>query len=579
MTKRVEKGTTLGRRFRLDELIGGGGMGSVWAAFDIEQGYRVAVKLLHPRLAKATEFRERFLDESKHAAGIPHPHILTVYDHGEDEGWHYLAMRLVEDDLAGIMEREGSLELTRALNLADQVAWALDVAHEQGLVHRDVKPENVLVTPRARSDQPDHAYLCDFGIAKLEGADRALTRTGAFIGTVNYASPEQTRAERLDGRSDQYSLACVLYEMLTGSPPFSGQSSEAVLAAHRDADRPRASEARAGLPPGLDEVLTHGMARRTEDRYPSCRELVAAARREAREATTASAGAAFAAAYAPPDTVPHAGPAETSERSAGVRAETPGTEPIHAAGPASAAGGVPVGRRRGHPLAVAMVALVALVTVAVVLAVVLAGDSDDAPGNANGSASAPGSSPPADEDPTQAEEAIRQTVDAYAAAEGEQEVCATLVAEDRSSCETSYAAAQPTEYEIERVEVADDEAVAKATQAEFGDPLELELLREDSEWRISAIDGFDWKDAEEVEAATAVAQFANAEDGACQYLSRSVSDQCSRLLPEEALRYDFGSVNASLGTGTVEAEFNPAESPDYYNMVEEVGQWRIDGID
>lgn len=216
----------LGDRFRIDELIGGGGMGSVYSAFDLEQGFRVAVKLFNPRLARATEFRLRFLDESKHAARIPHPHILTVYDHGEDDGWHYLAMSLVEDDLAALAERERPLALTRTLNIADQVAWALDVAHEHGLVHRDVKPENILVDPRRSPEQPDHAYLCDFGIAKLEAADRALTRTGAFIGTVNYASPEQTRGERLDGRSDQYALACVIYEVLCGAPPFSASDAD-----------------------------------------------------------------------------------------------------------------------------------------------------------------------------------------------------------------------------------------------------------------------------------------------------------------------------------------------------------------
>ncbi len=151
---KVERGTTLGSRFRIDELIGGGGMGSVYSAFDLEQGFCVAVKLLNPRLARATEFRLRFLDESKYAAGIPHPHILTVYDHGEDEGWHYLAMSLIEDDLAAFAERERPLALTRTLNIADQVAWALDVAHEHGLVHRDVKPENILVTSRYCSARP-----------------------------------------------------------------------------------------------------------------------------------------------------------------------------------------------------------------------------------------------------------------------------------------------------------------------------------------------------------------------------------------------------------------------------------------
>lgn len=572
MAKRAEKGTTLGGRFRLDELIGGGGMGSVWAAYDLEQGYRVAVKLLNPRLARATEFRERFFDESKHAAGIPHPHILTVYDHGEDDGSHYLAMRLVEDDLAAMLERDGRIELTRALNLADQVAWALDAAHEHSLIHRDVKPENVLVTPRRSRDEPDHAYLCDFGIAKLEGAERALTRTGAFIGTVSYASPEQTRGEHLDGRSDQYSLACVLYEMLTGSPPFTGPSSEAVLEAHRTADRPRVSDKGPELPAGLDGVLASGMARNPEDRYASCREMVAASRDEAREITTAAAGLAAAG---PPDTVPHRGPGAPGESSSPRDAAvTPSTEPVASA--AGTAGG-PSGSWLRHPLAAAMAALVVLVTAAVVLAVVLA-DGEEGSSRRADTPQAPGPAPPGDQDPDDAEAAIEQTVGAYAAAEGEQEACATLVADLQSSCDTAYAASQPTEYDIERVEVADDEATVKATQAEFGDPLELSLLREDSRWLIAAVDGFDWKDAEEVEAATAVARFARRDDEACQYLSQSLSGQCDRLLPEEPLRYDIGLVNASYGTGSVSAELSASET-DNYSLVEEVGQWKIEGID
>ncbi len=569
---RIERGTTLGGRFRLDEMIGGGGMGSVWAAHDFEQGHRVAVKLLHQRLAKATEFRERFFDESKHAASIPHPHILTVYDHGEDDGWHYLAMRLVEDDLAGMMERDGELELTRALNLAGQVAWALDVAHEQGLIHRDVKPENVLVTRRRSRDEPDHAYLCDFGIAKLEGANRALTRTGAFIGTVSYASPEQTRGEALDGRSDQYSLACVLYEMLTGAPPFSASSAEAVLEAHRAAGRPRVSEGRPELPTGLDAVVARGMACDPDDRYPSCRELVADARREARELTTAAAGGAFAL----PDTVTHAGPGASDERG-GARAITPSTEPVGSGahpGRAEQSARAPSGRR--HPLAGAMVALVALVIVGVVAAFVLSNrdgsaDRADAP-------STPGTSPAPDQDPEGAQAAIEQTVGAFAAAEGEQEVCATLVADDQSSCESTYIAAQPTEYDIERVEVADDQATVKATQTEFGDPIELDLLRENSKWLIDGVTDFDWKDAEEVEAATAVARFARRDEDACKYLSRNASGECSRLLPDEPLTYDFDTVNASYGTGSVSAELGPAEI-DSYSLVEETGQWRISEID
>lgn len=282
VARTVHRGTTLDARFRLEEMIGSGAMGSVYSALDLEQGHRVAVKLLSRRLDHAGEQRERFLEETHHAASIPHPHILTVYAHGEDDGWSYFAMRLVEDEIGALVQRDGPLDLTRALNIAGQIAWALDVAHERGLVHRDVKPENILLTPRRSPDEPDHAYLADFGIAKLVDADRALTRTGAFVGTVSYASPEQARGERLDGRSDQYSLACVLFEMLTGDPPFRGDSSEAVLVAHREAVRPRVSEACPGLPAVLDAVLAQGMSVQPEGRFGRCREMVVAARRAAR---------------------------------------------------------------------------------------------------------------------------------------------------------------------------------------------------------------------------------------------------------------------------------------------------------
>ncbi|HWT94893.1 MAG TPA: serine/threonine-protein kinase, partial [Solirubrobacteraceae bacterium] len=252
MARGLEKGMTLGGRFRLEELVGSGGMGSVYAATDLERGHRVAVKVLKRRFAERTEFRERFVAESRAAQLIPHPHILTVHDHGVSEGWHFIAMALAPTDLASMLEAEGTLPVQRALNIVEQVAWALDVAHEHGVVHRDVKPENVLVRPRRTADEPDHAWLADFGIAKLESAERGLTRTGVFVGTVNYASPEQAAAAELDGRSDQYALACVLFECLTGRPPFSGLDADGVLRAHALSERPRASAVRPGLPPALD---------------------------------------------------------------------------------------------------------------------------------------------------------------------------------------------------------------------------------------------------------------------------------------------------------------------------------------
>lgn len=184
---------------------------------------------------------------------------------------------------------------------------------------------------------------------------------------------------------------------------------------------------------------------------------------------------------------------------------------------------------------------------------------------------------PSGEGLSDTEAAVEQTVDAYAAAEGEEAVCATLVAERRDTCATAYSAAQPTAYDVERIEVADDEAVAKVTQATYGDPIEFELLREGGRWLIAGADGFECKDAEEVEAVTAVARFARGDEEACRYLSRETADQCEGLRPHEPIAYDYGLVSTAYGTGSVQAELSAGES-DYYDLVEEAGRWRIESI-
>jgi len=390
MTARLDKGTTLDGRFRLDELIGSGGMGAVYAAFDLQQGHRIAVKVLDPRLAADDSLRERFLTESRMASRLTHPNILPVHAHGEDAGRHYMAMPLVETDLGALVGRDGALHVTRALNIANQVAWALDVAHAQGLVHRDVKHENVLVAPRRATDEPDHAYLGDFGIAKLDDGP-GLTRTGAFLGTASYASPEQSRAEPLDGRSDQYSLACVLFESLTGHAPFPGAGVAEVLAAHRDAPRPRASDLRPELGGDVDAVLAQGLAVDPQARFASCRELVAQARLVAPATIPAEAPPAPLGGVAP--SPPGVGVAPPP--AAAVAAPVPTR-----AAPTITTAASPGPRRR---LWTAMAGVVALITVAVILATVLASDRDPAdPGQPTSASdsSAPDATPgPATEPP------------------------------------------------------------------------------------------------------------------------------------------------------------------------------------
>jgi ABC-type transport system substrate-binding protein len=251
--------------YRIESLLGRGGMGVVYRAHDLALDRNVALKLLAPELAEDGRFRERFLRESRLAASLDHPAIVPIYDAGEVAGQLYIAMRLVEGtDLKRLLAEEGVLEPERALGLLEQVADALDAAHERGLVHRDVKPSNILVDGRG------HCYLADFGLSRRV-ADQAAGLGGArSLGTVDYVAPEQIRGDELDGRADLYSLGCLLYECIAGRPPFPGGSDTAIVFAHLEQEPP-------GLP-GLEPVIKRALAKEPDDRYQSGRELVAAAR-------------------------------------------------------------------------------------------------------------------------------------------------------------------------------------------------------------------------------------------------------------------------------------------------------------
>ena len=197
---------------RIEAVAGRGGMGVVYRATELSLGRPVALKLLTPDRARDQEFRERFQRESRMAAAIDHPNVIPVYAAGEYDGFLYLVMRYVGGtDLHKLLREEGALEAGRAAQLVAQVAAALDAAHAAGLVHRDVKPANVLLAD-------EHAYLSDFGLTRLAGSDTQLTESGRWIGTVEYCSPEQLRGERTDARADVYSLGCVLFAALTGRP-------------------------------------------------------------------------------------------------------------------------------------------------------------------------------------------------------------------------------------------------------------------------------------------------------------------------------------------------------------------------
>jgi ABC-type branched-subunit amino acid transport system substrate-binding protein len=268
MLTTLEPGQTFAG-YRIDEVVGRGGMGVVYRARDEALDRPVALKLVAPELAEDPRFRERFLRESRLAAAIEHPHILPVYAAGEHEGQLFLAMRFVEgEDLGARLARAGRLEPAEALRIAGELAQALDAAHERDLVHRDVKPGNVLL------DRKGEAYLADFGLTKRVASDSGLTETGEFVGTLDYLAPEQIRAGTVDGRTDQYSLACLLYECLTGEVPFPREGAAQVLWAHLNDPPPSVSEKRPELPAALDPVFGRALAKDAGERYGSCVELI-----------------------------------------------------------------------------------------------------------------------------------------------------------------------------------------------------------------------------------------------------------------------------------------------------------------
>ncbi|WP_067532049.1 protein kinase domain-containing protein [Nocardia crassostreae] len=263
-------GTPFGR-YRLLGLLGEGGMGRVHRAYDTETDRVVALKVLSEGFAHDQEYRERFRREAQAAARLSEPHIIPIHGYGEIDGQLFLDMRLVEGtDLAALLVRGGPLPPVRAVGILEQAAAALDAAHRQGLVHRDVKPSNILIAPG------DFAYLIDFGIARGDD-DTSLTTVGAAIGTFAYMAPERLAHERYDSRADVYSLACVLHECLTGAKPFPVDSLGRQIAAHLTQPPPRPSEA-GNVPGAFDEVIAQGMAKDPDERFPAAGALAAAAR-------------------------------------------------------------------------------------------------------------------------------------------------------------------------------------------------------------------------------------------------------------------------------------------------------------
>ncbi|MEV7138910.1 serine/threonine-protein kinase [Streptomyces tauricus] len=265
--------------YRIEREVGRGGMAVVYRAKDLRLDRTVALKLLAPELARNDTFRKRFTYESRVAAAIDHPHIVPVFEAGETDGVLYIAMRYVAGrDLRHLLDKEGPLAATVATRIAVQVASALDAAHDHGLVHRDVKPGNILVAAGTDSDHPEHVYLTDFGLTKKSLSLTGFTTVGQFVGTLDYVAPEQISGRPVDGRCDVYSLACVVYETLAGGPPFQRDDDMALLWAHQYDVPPAVSGKRPDLARGVDDVLAKALAKSPDDRYGSCLAFVAALR-------------------------------------------------------------------------------------------------------------------------------------------------------------------------------------------------------------------------------------------------------------------------------------------------------------
>jgi hypothetical protein len=335
--------------YRLLDMVGTGGMGVVYRAEQLPLGRIVALKVIRPETAESGDYRARFLREARLAASVDHPHIVPVFDFGEHAGRLYLTMQWVDGvDLQHLIDQR-RLDPARAVRIGIQTASALGAIHNAGMLHRDVKPANILIRDIGGED---HAYLTDFGIAKIAEAQGDLTRTGLVVGTSGYLSPEQIRGQRPDTRSDLYALGCVMFEALTGQHPFTGETDQALLWAHATSPRPVAGESCPGLGRHYDEFLIRALAIDPDDRFQSGPQFGAALnaaheRRPGIRTPTRVAVPMKPPLLAQPSPAPEAALAPVGGRSGSA-------EPVARPGPGSAAraaspgAGAPPARRRTH---------------------------------------------------------------------------------------------------------------------------------------------------------------------------------------------------------------------------------------
>jgi serine/threonine-protein kinase len=361
------EGTPFGR-YQLIELLGRGGMGEVWRAHDTAIDRTVALKMLLPRFAEDPEFEQRFRREARAAARLDDPHVVPIHDVGEIDGRLYVTMRLINGVDLQTMLNTGPLDAARAVHIIEQIASALHSAHQAGLVHRDVKPTNILLTPN------DFAYLIDFGIAHAAG-DTALTSAKTTIGTWAYMAPERFNTGQSDPSSDIYALACVLYQCLTGELPFPGDTLEQVAVSHMVMPAPRPSKDRDTVPTAMDSVIATGLAKEPTARYPSALEMATAAR----HAVTGPTGQIPRVPQAPPSqgspdlpVGPHPPPTQPWQSIS----ESPAS-PTHFGGPPLPPA-PPTGKRRRRVLIGALAGVVLLIVAGVVAGTVLTKDDEPA---------------------------------------------------------------------------------------------------------------------------------------------------------------------------------------------------------
>ena len=358
--------------YRIESLIGRGGMGVVYLAEHVTLGRRVALKVVAPELVRDEAFRDRFIREARLAASLEHPNIIPVYDAGDADGVLFIAMRYVEgENLGDVIRREGQLSIERTIDILSKVASALDDAHRNGLIHRDVKPDNVLLGVSGS------VYLTDFGLVRRLDAKTRLTKTGYMMGSLSYMAPEIFKNQDVDGRTDVYSLACVLFECLTGSQPFDREEQPAVITAHLLDEPPAVTAFRPELAATIDRVVARGMAKEKDERQSSAGELIDAAIAALaghEETLFATPPAARSLPVPPPATEeqPSEGPLPEPPAISPLPEDAKGTAPVPP-GP-KGDGGKPSGTRRWLPWVAAAIGL--LVAAVVIVPAVLGGGDE-----------------------------------------------------------------------------------------------------------------------------------------------------------------------------------------------------------